>query len=35
MSPELESLCRIVRAAAETEIMPRFSNVSSLSLIHI
>lgn len=31
MSPELESLCRIVRAAAETEIVPRFTKVASRS----
>lgn len=31
MSPELESLCRVLRDAAQSEIMPRFRNVASHS----
>jgi myo-inositol-1(or 4)-monophosphatase len=31
MSPELESICALLRGAAETEILPRFRNVAARS----
>ena len=29
MRPQMENLCRLLRIAAEAEIMPRFRNVAS------